>query len=188
MRGKRKDGKPIVRGLPGKRKNVEMEPIPGSIGALLRKERIAKQISQTTIAERLAKGSGGTPYNGRVSQIELGKTLPTDKELAVFSSLLGLSVATLRAKRDVSTKRPWKKTKGTKTVTINAPKPATRLAARTVTATAPPAANAPDPAGAPAVADWIEMVDGLMRMPSDPASRKRWFAATMELFALRGQQ
>lgn len=182
MRGKQRDGKRTVRPLPKRRKNVQMDPISGSIGALLREQRLEKQISQTKIAERLAKVSGGAPYNGRVSQIELGKSLPTDKELAVFASLFQLSVPTLRAKRDASTKRPWPKKGKGKTIIVNAPKPATRLAAKTARAAGQ------DAAGAPAVADWIEMVDGIVRMPLDPDSRKRWFAATMELFTLRGQQ
>ncbi len=188
MRGRRNDGKPIVRkGLPKKRKNVEIEPIPGSIGALLRKERIARDISQQTIADKLAKISGGKPYNGRVSQIELGKSLPNDKELGIFSNAYGLSAATLRAKRDASTSRPWpKKNKNKnkdKIAVINAPKPTARLAAKTVAAS--PAA--PDPAGVPVIADWIGLIDGIVRMPVDPGERKRWFAAVMELFALRSR-
>lgn len=191
MRGRRNDGKSPIRGLPKKRKNVEMEPVPGSIGALLRKERIERQIAQGALAKKLGKGSGRSAYNGRVSEIELGKVLPTDKELAVFASLFQHSIATLRAKRDASTIRPrdWvKKNKGKPAAAmINAPRPAARLVAKTVAQAKPPEREQ-DPAGPPAVADWIEMVDGIVRMPIDPAARKRWFSATMELFTLRGQQ
>jgi transcriptional regulator with XRE-family HTH domain len=180
MRGKRNDGKPTVRPLPRKRMNVTMDPIPGSIGALLRKERVERQIAQGVIAKKIAKN--GRAYNGRMSEIELGKVLPTDSELAALAGLLKLSLPTLRAKRDASKVRTREKKKKGKTVVINAPRPAPRLAAKTVAA--PPPAP-PDPAGPPAVADWIELVDNVVRMPIDPGDRKRWFAATMELFALR---
>lgn len=183
MRGKRSDGKPRKPGLPSQRKNVQTEPIPGSIGALLRKERIAKQIPQSAIAAKL-----GFKNNGTISQIELGKKIPTDKVLSVFANMLRLSAPTLREKRDASTRRPWAQKKPKGIPVINARKPPSRLAAKTSHAIYQPDPEPADPAGAPAVADWIEMVDGIVRMPFDPADRKRWFAATMELLALRGKQ
>src|SRR3954468_5385621 len=127
MRGKRKDGKPPARGLPGRRKNSLGSPVPGSVGELIYNERRRKQISQQAMAERIAKGTNVKAYNGLISQIELGRRLPSDREVTIIAQMLGLSVPSVRAKRDASPKLPAR----VKKKALLAPKPTAKLAART---------------------------------------------------------
>jgi transcriptional regulator with XRE-family HTH domain len=192
VRGVRSDGKPKKKSLPARRKSVTSEPIPGSVGELIYTERRKRTISQQAMAEKL-KTAGGKAYNGRVSQLELGKTLPTDRELPILAKMLGLSIISLREKRDASAKS-HRSMQAKRRSSLLAPKPPERVAAKRLTRAAepPPAALAivvPEPAGPAELADWIGMVDAsVARMPVDPEKRRRWLNATVELFKLRSAQ
>jgi len=87
--------------LPRRRSNVETEPT-SPLGIALRQGRVQKQLPQRVIAQALAEKCGGEPTNVRVSCFELGKKFPTDAELTVLAQVLGLSVQTLRQKREAS--------------------------------------------------------------------------------------
>ena len=91
----------IKRTLPARRSNIVTEPI-SPLGIALKNARVSKQLPQRVIAEALAEKCGGEPTNVRVSQFELSRKLPTDAELTVMAQVLGLSVQTLRQKREAS--------------------------------------------------------------------------------------
>jgi transcriptional regulator with XRE-family HTH domain len=204
VRGQRNDGKPKKKApLPARRKSVKSAPIAGSLGAILHAERQKRQIAQREIAAAMAKKTGRSTDNVRLSQIELGRSLPDDTEIGILANMFGLSAATLRAKRDAELKtkteraqtyikstweRPTKQRK-----TLLAPKPSERAAAKSVTRWSPPpsalAVARPEPAGQTELADWIEMADSsVCVMPVDTEGRRRWLQAAIELFKLRGLQ
>ena len=158
------------------------------LGDLLKAERTKRQIPQHTVAAALQKATGGTATNVRVSSAELGKSLPHDPELAVYSKLYGLALPTLKAKRDELKKErdaetsQNRRTANKKRWTERAkpgPKPRAQL-----NGGAQPAPLLAAPAGTPEIADLVNLIDGVVPMPADKEARKRWFACAMELFKL----
>lgn len=163
------------RTLPGKRSNVKMDAT-SPLGIAIRTARISKQIPQRVIAEALADRCGGEPTNVRVSGFELSKKLPSDAELMVIAQVLGLSVVSLREKREAS-REHYKATakvlyedqlaRGNRQV-------GSRLKPRAAPAPAPPKAKA-KLASVPALADLVEQIDEIAPMPADKTARRRWF-------------
>ena len=161
--------------------------------ATLRTAREQKGLSQIDLGKVLEKQAKSNSGNHRLSTFELGKTIPNDAELTVIAHQLGLSVASLRAKRDeagkiLEARRKAGRKRGAEKLreirrarregTILAPKAPERVAAKRV--------SAQDAAGAPTMADFVEVIDGIAPMPTDREARKRWFEATMELFKISG--
>src|SRR6187431_2070537 len=164
-----------MRGLPGPRSNAEIEPT-SPLGIALRNARVEKQLPQRVLAEALVEKCGGEPTNVRVSCFELGKKLPTDAELTVIAHVLGLSVQTLRAKREASHehKKALGKVLYEKQIEKGQKTPKVRL--QPVPVAAKP--KAPKPAklaAVPALADLVEQIDEIAPMPADKESRRRWF-------------
>jgi transcriptional regulator with XRE-family HTH domain len=152
--------------LPARRSNVETEPT-SPLGIVLRDTRVAKQIPQRVIAEALAAKCGGTPQNVRVSGFELSKKLPSDAELMVLAQMLGLSVVSLREKREASRKHKEAIGKILYEKQIAAGHKGGRKAAKL--------------ASVPALADLVEQIDEIAPMPADKGARKRWFQCVSEL-------
>jgi len=163
--------------LPVPRGNVQIEPT-SPLGIALRRARIEKQLPQRVIAEALAERCGGEPTNVRVSGFELSKKTPTDAELTVLAQVLGLSVQTLRQKREASREH---------TKAINKAQYATAVqrGTRTPKSTSigrPPKEPKAKPAAAvPALADLVEQIDGIAPMPIDRDARRLWFRCVSEL-------
>lgn len=166
---------------------------PTVLGNTIRKAREQKKLSQIELGKVLDKQAKSTSGNHRLSTFELGKTVPNDAELTVLARQLGLSVAILRAQRDEAVKQLEARRKAGRKRAIEtrranmrakngssllAPKVPERIAAKRV--------SAQDAAGAPALADFVEVIDGLAPMPSDKEARRRWFEITMALFKLGG--
>lgn len=166
---------------------------PTEFGTTIRNARMQKQLSQTELGKVLEKQAKTVNGNSRLSIFELGKAIPNDAELTVIARELGLSVATLRTKRDeagkllearrkAGRKRGAEKLKEIRKAKregmLLAPKAPERTAAKRV--------SAQDAAGVPVLADFVETIDGLSPMPKDKEARRRWFAATMELFKING--
>lgn len=165
--------------LPKPRANAKSAPNT-PLGILLHKTRVQKNIAQREIANAISKKLGGSPNNARVSVIELGKKVATDDELAIFANILGLSLPTLRAKRAESKPaiKAWARKEYAQKL---APKSPERVAAKLGRA------REPEPAGVPALSDFIDLIDGIVPMPAEKDARKRWLASTMELFKIGGK-
>ena len=160
--------------------NVQIEPT-SPLGIALRRAREEKQLPQRVIAEALAERCGGEPTNVRVSGFELGKKLPTDAELTVLAQVLGLSVQTLRQKREDSHehKKALGKVLYEKQIEKGQKTRKTRLQPAPVAAKV----KAPKPklAAVPALADLVEQIDGIAPMPIDRDARRLWFRCVSEL-------
>jgi transcriptional regulator with XRE-family HTH domain len=163
------------------------------LGTVIRRAREEKQVSQTAIGEIFRQKLGTPNGNARISCFELGKAIPTDAEVTILAQSLGLSVASLREKRDLAAKQAearraaGRKRGAEKLRQIRAGKlaPKTGKKAAALVAQAPAAKRAKQaPAGAPALADFVELIDEVAPMPSDKEERRLWFAATMELFKI----
>ena len=170
--------------LPRRRSNVENEPT-SPLGIALRNGRIQKQLPQRVIAQALAEKCGGEPTNVRVSCFELGKKFPTDAELTVLAQVLGLSVQTLRQKREASHehKKALGKAMYEKQIEKGQKAPKFRLKPVPVAAKV----KAPKPAklaAVPALADLVEQIDEIAPMPADKESRRRWFQCVSVLSRL----
>src|SRR6188768_1538187 len=168
--------------LPGRRSNAQLEPT-SPLGIALRNARVEKQLPQRVIAVALSEKCGGEPTNVRVSGFELGKRLPTDAELTVLAQMLGLSVQTLRQKREAS--REHKKVVGKaiyeQQVARGNKTPKTKVIGRPPTQ---PRAAKPKLAAVPALADLVEQIDEIAPMPADKESRRRWFQCVSVLSRL----
>jgi hypothetical protein len=179
--------------LPAKRANVKIEP-SSPLGLAIRNARVAKQIPQRVIAEALFSKCGGDSTNVRVSAIELSRKLPSDAELTVISQVLGLSVVSLREKREASRdhfkalgKMLYEEqiTSGRKQVSFRM-KPKEPSAAPIPVALKVKAAKPAKPASVPALADLVEQIDEIAPMPQDKESRKRWFQCVSILSRMTG--
>lgn len=178
--------------LPAKRANVKIEPT-SPLGIALRKARLAKQIPQRVIAEALAAKCGGEPTNVRVSCFELSRKLPTDAELTVIAQVLGLSVVSLREKREASRDHAYavgrmlyegQLASGKKQVAFRlGPR---HPEAKPVPIASKPASKPAKPAGVPALADLVEQIDEIAPMPQDKDLRKRWFQCVSVLSRMSG--
>jgi len=162
------------------------------LGAVIRRTREEKKISQTAIGNIFNQKLGTPNGNARVSCFELGKAIPTDAEVTILAQALGLSVISLREKRDEAAKQAearkaaGRKRGAEKLRLIRAGKLAPKTGKAAI-AVAPPSGKRPsrqDPAEAPALADFVELIDGIAPMPADKEDRKLWFAATMELYKI----
>jgi transcriptional regulator with XRE-family HTH domain len=174
--------------LPAKRSNVQIEPT-SPLGIAIKNARVAKQITQRSIAEALAAKCGGHAANVRVSAIELSRQLPTDAELTVIAQVLGLSVVSLREKREASRghreatqKRIYEGqlVKGTKVVSFRM-KPRASKVPPPAPVSKVRAAKPAKLAAVPALADLVEQIDEIAPMPTDKDQRKRWFQCVSEL-------
>jgi len=174
--------------LPGRRSNAQLEPT-SPLGIALRRARVEKQLPQRVIAVALAERCGGEPTNVRVSGFELGRRLPTDAELTVLAQVLGLSVQTLRGKREASREHTKIVDKAIyeQQIATGKKKVAFRLKPRhPAAAPVPVAAKAKAPkakpaAAVPALADLVEQIDGIAPMPVDRDARRLWFRCVSEL-------
>jgi hypothetical protein len=140
------------------------------------------------IAEALAERCGGEPTNVRVSGFELSKKTPTDAELTVLAQVLGLSVQTLRQKREASREhvKTVNKALYEQQITTGKKKPAFRLKPKhPQAAPVPVAAKVKAPkaklAAVPALADLVEQIDEIAPMPADRDARRLWFRCVSEL-------
>lgn len=162
--------------LPGARKNAKFVP-SGPLGLAIHAARVAKQIPQRVLAEAIAAKCGGNSSNVRVSTFERCLKLPNDAELTVLAQVLGLSVASLREKREASHSHKQAIGKaiyeealatGRKQASFRKPK-ATKPASRVK------AAKPAKLASVPALADLVEQIDEIAPIPADKDARKRWF-------------
>jgi transcriptional regulator with XRE-family HTH domain len=92
-----------ARSLPNRHSN-DPRAIGSRVGALIQETRKTRGITQLGLADRSTQKSkgrqGSAVYNSRVSQIELGKTLPTDDELLAIAEALDLSLDAMIELRD----------------------------------------------------------------------------------------
>ncbi len=167
----------IKRTLPARRSNIVTEPI-SPLGIALKNARVSKQLPQRVIAEALAEKCGGEPTNVRVSQFELSRKLPTDAELTVMAQVLGLSVQTLRQKREAS--REHREARGKELYERQIERgQKTRL--KPVAAKKPATVAPKKPAPMLALAELVEQIDEIAPMPADKDARRRWFTCVSEL-------
>ncbi len=93
----------LARALPNRRSN-DPRAVGSQVGSLIAETRKSRGITQLGLADRsTAKNrarNGQAVYNSRVSQIELGKTLPTDDELLAIAEALDLSLEKMIDLRD----------------------------------------------------------------------------------------
>lgn len=185
--------KPNQKRLPEKRK-TEL-PRTSPIGNLLRGKRLERQISQLDMAKKLTKltKGGGAIYNSRVSQIELGKTLPTDEELIAYAEVFDLDLDDLLAARKhgrhaarapEATPPPAPDVEG-----LNGP--ASAVAAtpsqQTLVRVVPAAAAASPPPAPSSLTDFAAFTDTLCAvspLPLDRDARREWFQLAIKLFEL----
>jgi transcriptional regulator with XRE-family HTH domain len=170
----------IKRSLPTPRSNVQIEPT-SPLGIALRNARLSKQLPQRVLAEALVERCGGDPTNVRVSAFELGKKLPSDAELTVMAQMLGLSVVSLREKREAS--REHRAALQKEVYANQVASGAKPLKSKPAPAPVPKLVKVakPAPASVPALAELVEQIDGIAPMPIDRDARKRWFHCVSEL-------
>lgn len=94
----------FARALPNRVSN-DPRALGSRIGALINETRKVRGITQLGLADRSTEKNrprgGSTVFNSRVSQIELGKTLPTDDELLAIAEALDLSLEKMIDLRDM---------------------------------------------------------------------------------------
>jgi transcriptional regulator with XRE-family HTH domain len=170
----------MTKALPARRSNVRNEAT-SPLGKAIRDARVAKQIPQRVIAQALFDKCGGDQSNVRVSSFELCRKLPSDAELTVISQVLGLSVQSLREKREASRGHREATAKATYAQQLATgakqrlkPREPIPIAAPLPAPKAKPAKPI-KPASAPALVDLVEQIDAIAPMPTDQDSRRRWF-------------
>jgi len=133
------------------------------------------------IAVALAERCGGEPTNVRVSGFELSKKIPTDAELTVLAQVLGLSVQTLRQKREASREHTKAINKAQYATAVQRGTKAPKSTAIGRPPKEPKAPKAKPAAAVPALADLVEQIDGIAPMPADRDARRLWFRCVSEL-------
>lgn len=184
--------------LPNRKSNSGA--VPTAVGDFLKQQRVQRQISQLEVANLLSKSAkrargGKTIFNSRVSQLELGKTLPTDDELIAYAETFKLDLDKLIDLRNQPRQPKAAPPSGVRQTnsaelrqiaeTKQTPPPAPDVV-ETPTLSSAPLTSAP-PMPEVDFASFTERLCACVPLPLDPEKRRTWFQLAVKLYQLGGQ-